>query len=93
METRQGSYIYAGEASTFHEWEFRTRLRMQNKRDPEKYAEAISKVVEGLRGDAFVVAETVGLDRLWRPPRPPPMVGPPDGAGEEKEKEKAKAER
>ena len=46
METRQGSYIYAGEASRFREWEFRTRLRMQDKRDPEKYAEAISKVVE-----------------------------------------------
>ena len=59
-ETKQGAYVYGAEPASYHEWEFRTRLRMQNKKDPEKYAEAISKVVEGLRGDAFVVAQTVG---------------------------------
>ena len=51
--TKSGSYIYDGSASTFHEWEFRTRLRVKASGDDEvKYAEAMSKVVDGLRGDA-----------------------------------------
>ena len=35
--------------------------------DAGKFAEAISKVVDGLRGDAFIVAKEVGLDDLWYP--------------------------
>ena len=27
-ETRTGAYIYYGDAASFHEWEFRTRLRI-----------------------------------------------------------------
>ena len=44
--------------------EFRTRLRVKAKKD-EFYAEAMSKVVDGLRGDTFVIAQEVGLDLLW----------------------------
>ena len=29
LETRSGSYIYAGEPSTFHDWEFRTSMRLK----------------------------------------------------------------
>jgi hypothetical protein len=67
--TKSGSYVYHGEAANYHEWEFRTRLRLRaaGKDDPEKYAEAMSKVVEGLRGDAFIIAKEVGLDRIWCP--------------------------
>ena len=60
-ETKSGSYIYTGDASSFHEWEFRTRLRVKGKKD-DLYAEAMSEVVDGLRGDAFVIAQEVGLD-------------------------------
>ena len=64
--TKSGSYIYNGDASNFHEWEFRTRLRVRAAgSDPEKYAEVMSKVVDGLRGDAFIIAKEVGLERLW----------------------------
>ena len=64
--TKSGSYVYHGDASTYHEWEFRTRLRVKAAGDdPEKYAEAMSKVVDGLRGDAFIIAKEVGLDKLW----------------------------
>jgi len=28
LETKSGSYIYHGEAGHFHDWEFRTRLRI-----------------------------------------------------------------
>ena len=64
--TKSGSYIYHGDASQYHEWEFRTRLRVKAAgRDPERYADVMSKVVDGLRGDAFIIAKEVGLDRLW----------------------------
>ena len=64
--TKSGSYIYHGDAATFHEWEFRTRLRVRTAGiDPDRYADAMSKVVDGLRGDAFIIAKEVGLERLW----------------------------
>ena len=67
--TKSGSYIYDCSASNYHEWEFRTRLRMKASGDdePSKYAEAMSKVVDGLRGEAFVVAKELGLERIWQP--------------------------
>ena len=66
--TKSGSYIYDGAASTFHEWEFRTRLRVKAAGDEDvKYAEAMSKVVDGLRGDAFIVAKELGLEKIWNP--------------------------
>ena len=68
LVTKSGSYIYQGQASCYHEWEFRIRLRVKAAgQDPSKYAEAVSKVVEGLRGDAFIVAKEVGLESLWQP--------------------------
>ena len=67
QETKTGSYVYWDDASNYHEWEFRTRLRVQGKRD-DAYIEAASKVVDGLRGDAFVTAQELGLTELWKPP-------------------------
>ena len=64
QETKGGSCVYWGNASNFHEWEFRTRPRVAGKKS-EPYVEAIFKVVDGLRGDAFVVAQEVGLEQLW----------------------------
>ena len=60
-ETRGGSYIYAGDAQQFHEWEFRTRLKLHRNKDPDRYSEAMSRVVDGLRGVAFTIAHEVGL--------------------------------
>ena len=66
--TKSGNYIYHGDASTYHEWVFRTRLRVKAAGNEEgRYAEAISKVIDGLRGDAFSVAKEVGLESLWSP--------------------------
>jgi len=64
QETKQGSYIYSGEAGKFHEWEFRTRLRSKGKRG-DFYVDSVSRITEGLRGDAFIVAQEVGLENLW----------------------------
>ena len=30
-ETRSGAYIYCGDVASFHEWEFRTQLRIAGK--------------------------------------------------------------
>ena len=67
QETKTGSYVYWGDASNYHEWEFRTKLRMQGKRG-DSYIEAASKIVDGLRGDAFVTAQELGLSELWKEP-------------------------
>jgi hypothetical protein len=63
--TEGGSYIYRGDASNFHEWEFRTRLCLKAAGDNiNRYAEHMSNVVDGMIGDAFVVAKEVGIDKL-----------------------------
>ena len=62
-ERRAGAYIYYGDAASFHEWEFRTRLRIAGK-SGDQYIEAMSKVCDRLRGDAFVAAHEVGFDDL-----------------------------
>ena len=61
QETKAGSYIYRGDAAHFHEWEFRTSMRAMGKRN-DAYADAVSRIVEGLRGDAFSVAQELGKD-------------------------------
>ena len=67
VESRSGAYIYHGDATHFHEWEFRTRLRIAG-RTGNGYLDAVAKVVEGLRGDAFIAAQEVGLTQLWQAP-------------------------
>ena len=62
-ETRSGAYICFGDAASFHEWEFRTRLRITGK-NGDQYIEAMSKVCDGLSGDAFVAPQEVGFDNL-----------------------------
>jgi hypothetical protein len=64
--TKSGSYIYYGTANDFHEWEFRTRLRVKaSGQDDERYAAVMSQVIDGPRGDAFIIAKELGLDRIW----------------------------
>ena len=66
--TKSGSYIYHGEPANFHEWEFRTELRVKAAgTDPTQYAEVMSRVVDGLRGEAFITAKEIGTERLWQP--------------------------
>ena len=66
QETKSGGYVYKGDASHYHEWEFRTRLRLQGKND-QWYAQAMSAVVDGLRGEAFITAQELGLNALMQP--------------------------
>ena len=62
-ETRTDAKIYYGDAASLHESEFRTRLRLAGETG-DQYIEAMSKVCDGLRGDAFVAALEVGFDSL-----------------------------
>ena len=62
-ETRTGGHVKYGDAASFHEWEFRTRLRIAGK-SGDQHIEPMSKVCDGLRGDAFVAAHDVGFDNL-----------------------------
>ena len=73
--------MYWGDASNYHEWEFRTKLRMQGKKDND-YIEAASKVVDGLRGDAFVTAQELGLKELWKGPQEETVASEVDGEEE-----------
>ena len=58
--TESRNYIYHGDAANYHEWEFRTRLHVTTSgTNPEKYADAMNKVVDGLRGDALIIAKEV----------------------------------
>ena len=68
-ETKSGSYIYDGSVSNFHEWEFRTEMRISaalasvdSDGEPKQQPliAAINKIVEGLRGDAFDMAMDIG---------------------------------
>ena len=66
--TKSGSYIYWGDAANYHEWVFRTELRARAAgTDPVKYADTMSRIVDGLRGEAFIAAKDIGVDRLWQP--------------------------
>ena len=128
QETKSGSYIYWGDAASFHDWKFRTEVRIrlhdqaQSQQDPvggsadaaasaepdgEETGEypfpgqhvpspksaaspkvaatpksassqgkpktstdrsvLVNKIVEGLRGDAFLLARDVGLETLSQP--------------------------
>ena len=65
QETRAGGYIYRGEAATFHEWEFRIKVRSAAKTG-DAYADAAAKIVDALRDDAFVVAQEVGVETVMK---------------------------
>ena len=62
-ETCIGEYIYYGDAAIIHAWEFRTRLYIAGK-NGDHCIEAMSKVCDGLRGDAFIAAQEAGFDNL-----------------------------
>ena len=59
------AHVSTVDAASFHEWEFRTRLRIAGKTGDHCF-EAMSKVCDGLRGDPFVVAQEVGFENLCK---------------------------
>ena len=62
-ETRYGSYIYDGSPAKYHEWECRTRVKVEGRTD-QQYLTAMTNVIQGLKGDAVLVAQEIGMDKL-----------------------------
>ena len=62
-DTKQGTYVYKGDGLSYYEWGFRTKLRVANKHG-EHYTDAVSRIADGLRCDAFTVAQEVAA---WQP--------------------------
>ena len=48
VETKNGRYIFWGGPHEFHELEFRIRCKTSAYRNPERYPEAMSTVIDGL---------------------------------------------
>ena len=53
--------MYDGSASKFHEWSFRASMRWASAKDDDK-PKMMNIVIEGLRGEAALVAMDLGKD-------------------------------
>ena len=59
--TRDGIPIYSGEATTFHDWSFRTSIKYLAAKAYDK-SRVIASVIEGLRGEAADIAMDIGTE-------------------------------
>ena len=67
-ETKQGFVHYTGTAMDYHFWLFKTELKMKTVK-ADDYPEAMSRLIEALRGDALTIAMEIGTDALINPDR------------------------
>ena len=61
--TRDGMPIYNGSASGFHNWIFRTEIKWTAAEKKDQPG-VMSKIIEGLRGDAQNIAKDIGVTDL-----------------------------
>ena len=66
-ETREGACIYFGDAAQYHEWEFKTTMKLTTC-SKEQFPSKMAQVVGGLRGDALAIAVRIGINRLFKVP-------------------------
>jgi len=52
-----------GNPRHYHEWEFRTMSKYLGTKDEDRTLQG-PRVLEGLRGEAYLVAEDLGLEKL-----------------------------
>ena len=62
-ETRQGMTVFAGDAASFHEWQFRLQIKKSLSKAEELPA-LTAKVVDALGGEALSCAMEIGLAKL-----------------------------
>ena len=62
-ETRQGMTVFAGDAASFHEWQFRLQIK-KSLCTAEELPALTAKVVDALRGEALSCAMEIGLAKL-----------------------------
>ena len=65
-ETAKGAPIYNGNATYFHEWEFKTTLAYKASKK-EDLPKTLHRIVDSLRGDALQVAMDIGEAELAKP--------------------------
>ena len=61
-ETRTGAFVYDGTPSKFHEWEFRTMVKLASS-DEERRLQSWSTIIDGLRREAARIAMTRHIKR------------------------------
>ena len=62
-ESRQGMTVFAGDAASFHEWQFRLQIK-KSLCKAEELPALTAKVVDALRGEALSCAMKIGLAKL-----------------------------
>ena len=62
-ETRQGMTVFAGDAASFHEWQFLLHIK-KSVCKAEELPALTAKVVDALRGEALSCAMEIGLAKL-----------------------------
>ena len=62
-ETRQGMTVFAGDAASFHEWQFHLQIK-KSLCKAEELPALTAKVVDALRGEALSCAMEIGLAKL-----------------------------
>ena len=68
-ENRGGYIIYSGDATKFHEWEFKTRMRVRTAKNDDRL-KVVQEIVDSLRGDAASIAMDLGTDDSQKKPKP-----------------------
>ena len=62
-ETRQGTTVFAGDAASFHEWQFRFQIK-KSLCTAEELPALTAKVVDASRGEPLTCAMEIGLAKL-----------------------------
>ena len=62
-ESRQGMTVFAGDAASFHEWQFRLQIK-KSLCTAEELPALTAKVVDALRGEALSCAMEIELAKL-----------------------------
>ena len=63
-ESRQGMTVFAGDAASFHERQFRLQIKKSFCKAEELPAPPTAKVVDALRGEELSCAMEIGLAKL-----------------------------
>ena len=63
--TRAGIPVYDGSATSFHDWTFRTSVKLLAAK-PDDKARVVASVIEGLRGEAADIAMDLGAEELLK---------------------------
>ncbi len=72
-ETKGGIFVYDGHPARYHDWEFRTVSKFNGAKSDDQPGLG-SRVLEGLRGDAYLVALDMGADELSKSFAVPSLV-------------------